>query len=318
MIFHDLHHPEEDFFQEVKKGLSKDKKSLPPKFFYDLCGSDLFFKITTLPEYYLTRTELNILERQGNNIASVLPENLIIVEYGCGSSEKILHLLRILRRPASYVAIDISREHLLNLTKGLSRDFPDLEVIAVCADFTRRFSLPLNGQHAHLPRLAFFPGSSIGNFEPEAAKDFLTQIAEAIGPEGGLLIGVDLKKDDQVLNRAYNDPQGLTARFNKNVLSRINRELDGDFDLNKFQHRAFYNASKGRIEMHLESLEDQRIPIQDMAVKFSRGETIHTENSYKYHVEEFQALAEAAGWKAHSVWTDPQKLFSLQYFTRQS
>ncbi len=314
MIFHDLHHEEENFYQEVQKGLLKANKKLPPKFFYDRLGSDLFSQITSLPEYYLTRTELNILHHQGESIGKLLPENLIIVEYGCGSSEKIFHLLNVLRSPSSYVAIDISREHLLDLAKGLVSDFPKLEIIAICADFTKKFNLPLNGKHQNLPRLAFFPGSSIGNFEPEGAQAFLQQIADEMGPGGGLLIGVDLKKPDDVLHQAYNDQQGLTARFNKNVLKRINRELGGNFDLGKFQHRAFYNPTEGRIEMHLESMEDQCIPINGYKVEFSQGETIHTENSYKYHISEFQNLAASAGWSAQAVWTDPKKFFSLQYF----
>lgn len=316
MKIHDLHPPEESFLTEVKKGLLRDKKYLPPKFFYNEVGSDLFHQITQLPEYYPTRTELSILKNQREKIATTLPENLIIVEYGCGSSEKIVHLLKALRNPQTYMGIDISREHLIKLAEGISQEFPLLEVIALCADFTRPISLPLNGQYDKCPRLAFFPGSSIGNFEPEAAKSFLEQIGQSLGPGSGLLIGVDLKKPSDVINQAYNDPQGITARFNKNILKRINEELAGQFDLKQFRHLAFYNGEKGRVEMHLESLKSQSVHIKGLAIDFSEGETIHTENSYKYQVGEFQAMAQEAGWNPHSVWTDPDQLFSLQYFTR--
>lgn len=316
MKIHDLHHPEENFLAEVKKGLLQDKKSLPPKFFYNEVGSDLFHKITQLPEYYPTRTELSILKEQKDQIANTLPENLIIVEYGCGSSEKIIHLLKALRKPQTYLAIDISREHLIKLAEGINQDFPKLEVIALCADYTRPLSLPLNGQQEAYPKLAFFPGSSIGNFEPEAAMNFLAQIGQSLGPGSGLLIGVDLKKPDDLLTQAYNDNQGITARFNKNILKRINEELAGGFELSQFRHVAFYNGDKGRVEMHLKSLKDQSVPIQGLTIDLSEGETIHTENSYKYQIEEFQGLAQGAGWQSNSVWTDPDRLFSLQYFIR--
>jgi dimethylhistidine N-methyltransferase len=316
MKIHDLHHPEENFLAEVTKGLLQDKKYLPPKFFYNELGSDLFHQITQLPEYYPTRTELSILNDQKEQIAATLPENPIIVEYGCGSSEKIIHLLKALRNPHTYLGIDISREHLIKLAEGINQAFPQLEVIALCADFTRPLSLPLNGQHDGYPKLAFFPGSSIGNFEPESAKNFLAIIGKSLGPESGLLIGVDLKKPSELLNQAYNDNQGITARFNKNILKRINDELGGGFELSQFRHKAFYNSEKGRVEMHLESLGEQSVTIQGLAIDFREGETIHTENSYKFQIEEFQSLAQEAGWQANRVWTDPNRLFSLQYFTR--
>lgn len=316
MIFHDLHPEPDSFFQEVQRGLEKQPKAIPPKFFYDQKGSEIFNNITRLPEYYLTEAELQILRNQGDEIGTTLKENLVVIEYGCGNSVKIHQLLEHLRSPQAYLAIDISRGPLIKLTRDLDQAHENLEVIAVCADFTQPLDLPLNGKHQALPRLAFFPGSSIGNFDPPFAKRFLQTVGNEVGPGGGLLIGVDLKKETQVLHQAYNDSQGFTEAFNKNLLRRINRELDAKFDERKFKHRAFYNQKFGRIEMHLESLEEQTVPLGKRKIRFSPGETIHTENSYKYSIEEFQVLAESAGWTARAVWTDEADLFSVQYFQK--
>jgi len=314
MQFHDLHPPQENLLQEVKKGLHQRPKNISPKFFYDQRGSNLFTEITKLPEYYVTKVEMEILKNQGKEIAEQVGTNLLVVEYGCGNSEKIHHLLDFLQNPKAYLAIDISKSSLLELAQGLTRDYPKIEIIAVCADFTKPLELPLNGRHSPLPRLAFFPGSSIGNFEPPKAIQFMKTIREEMGSEGGLLIGVDLKKDPQLLHQAYNDSQGLTEAFNKNLLIRLNRECRANFELDKFQHRAFYNEEAGRIEMHLVSRSDQSVQLGEEVYPFQKGETIHTENSYKYHVEEFQDLAKQAHWKPRAVWTDPKALFSLHYY----
>jgi dimethylhistidine N-methyltransferase len=314
MEFFDYHPAMENLLTEVLESLGRDPKRIHPKFFYDQRGSSLFEQITDLPEYYLTKSEIEILTTQGKEIADRLGENLLVVEYGCGSSEKIHLLLNFLKRPHSYVAIEMAKKPLLDLTASLSRDYPALEIIAVCADFTRPIKLPLNGKHGSLPRLAFFPGSSIGNFEPSDAVGFLQNIRSEMGPNGGLLIGVDLKKKSARLHRAYNDSAGITDAFNKNLLARLNRECSANFDLEDFDHRAFYNEAAGRIEMHLVSRRKQRVLLGKRELFFARGETIHTESSYKYHIEEFQELAQRAGWKPKSVWTDSQELFSLQYF----
>lgn len=312
--FYDLHPKPTDLYLEVYQGLQKNKKSIPPKFFYDEKGSDLFSKITQLEEYYLTDTEKKILRENGAHIGEFIGEQSIIIEYGCGSSEKIQILLDFLCRPKSYVAIDISKEHLLGMTQGLKKTYPELEVIAVCADFTSSFQLPLNGEHKAYKKVVFFPGSTIGNFEPEEAEVFLSNVTGVVGSNGGLLIGVDLKKDLEALQSAYNDTKGVTSDFNKNLLSRINRECESNFNLDNFKHHVFYNQEHGRIEMHLKSLVDQTIHFNESPINFKSGETIHTENSYKYSLEEFQNLANSAGWTRRQFWTDKQGLFSLQYF----
>lgn len=314
MQFHDLHPPPENLFLEVQKGLLHQPKKISPKFFYDQKGSSLFEKITALPEYYLTKTEIAILKSKGREIGRRLGDGLLVVEYGCGSSEKIHWLLDCLHRPRGYVAVEIAKDPLLELSRSLSRDYPHLEIIAVCADFTKPLALPLNGNHRGIPRLAFFPGSSIGNFEPLGAVDFLSRLRREMGPGGRLLIGLDLKKDPKTLQQAYNDPAGVTEAFNKNLLVRLNRECGTDFKPDQFAHRAFYNKQEGRIEMHLESLSAQTVHLGERKISFAKGETIHTENSYKYHVEEFQTMAREAGWEPGEVWTDPERLFSLQYF----
>jgi dimethylhistidine N-methyltransferase len=236
-----------------------------------------------------------------------------MIEYGTGSSEKMRIVLDALRDPAAFIAVDISREHLLQVTEALAADRPDLTVHAVCADFTQPFDLPEragSGNH-----VAFFPGSSLGNFTHEWAVDFLAGIAETIGSGGGLLIGIDLKKDKAILEAAYDDAQGVTAAFNMNLLVRLNAEFGSDFDLDSFRHKAMYNDDIGRIEMHLMSLKDQTVTLDGKSFKFAEGETIHTENSYKYGIEEFQALAGRAGFTPVKVWTDADDLFSIHYLT---
>jgi len=308
IYFYDLHPPAADFKAEVLSGLARSPRQLSPKYFYDRRGSQLFDSITELPEYYPTRVEVSILEKHGETIADFLGQDCLLLELGSGSSKKIRVLLDALK-PAAYMPMDISREHLLGSAQALVADYPALEVHAACADFATDFELPYCPEH--LPRVAFFPGSSIGNFEPAQARELLRRIAGYLGEDGKLLIGVDLKKDVDVLQAAYNDDQQVTAAFNLNLLERINRELDADFDLQAFAHNAFYNASEGRVEMHLVSRSEQTVTVAGHSFDFAEGESIHTESSYKYDVEEFMALAEQAGFVSEQVWTDDQQLFSV-------
>ncbi|HHJ17272.1 MAG TPA: L-histidine N(alpha)-methyltransferase [Gammaproteobacteria bacterium] len=306
--FHDFHPALADFRSEVLAGLAQAPKQLSPKFFYDYQGSRLFEAITELPEYYPTRTEIGILERHGESIAEFLGRDCLLLELGSGSSRKIRVLLDALQ-PAAYMPVDISREHLLGSAQALVADYPSLEVHAACADYSQDFELPHYPED--LPRAAFFPGSSIGNFEPAAACELLQRVADHLGEGGRLLVGVDLQKDSELLHAAYNDAQQVTAAFNLNLLERINRELDADFDLDRFSHHAFYNETEGRVEMHLVSQCRQTVSVAGERFEFAEGETIHTENSYKYSVEGFLRLAQQAGFTSDQVWTDEQQLFSV-------
>jgi dimethylhistidine N-methyltransferase len=261
-----------------------------------------------LPEYYPTRTEIGILEHHGAEIADLLGRDLLLVEFGSGSNRKIRVLLEALR-PAVYVPVDISRDHLLASARDLARRFPDLDVHAVCADYTSTFDLPMSTEDRN--RAAFFPGSSIGNFDPVAARRFLGRVGSLLKPGGKLLIGVDLIKDRAVLDAAYNDARGVTAEFNLNLLRRINRELNADFDLDTFRHHAFFNEVESRVEMHLVSTRTQRVSMDGGRFGFDEEESIHTENSYKYSVPGFHALVGDAGFVAERVWTDPQRMFSV-------
>ena len=311
--FHDLAPGEENFRDAVFAGLTARPKTLPCKFFYDVRGSALFEQICDVPEYYLTRTEIGILEEYASAIAAQLGAHCRLVELGSGSSRKVRILLEALELPAAYVPVDISREHLREAAARLAADFPDLGVIAVCADYTRSFPLPpLPGPAGK--QVGFFPGSTIGNFEPEAVVRFLAHCDELLGPEGEMLVGVDLKKYRAILERAYNDRAGLNAAFNLNLLERVNRELDGDIGIARFEHLAFYNGAQGRMELYLKSLADQTIAIAGRHFHFAEGERIHTENSYKYAIPEFHALAAQAGFRAIHTWTDRDQLFSVHYF----
>jgi dimethylhistidine N-methyltransferase len=311
IAFHDYHPKPADFFVEVIDGLLHRPRSIPPKFFYNERGSQLFEQITGLPEYYLTRTEQGILEKNAEEIARIVGRNCLLIEPGSGNCEKVRLLLDALQ-PQTYVPMDISRDHLRKAAVNLSADYPWLDVHASCIDFTQPLDLSFCPPDSQ--RVAFFPGSSIGNFEPDSATRFLAQVADVVGPGGGMLIGVDLKKDRCILDAAYNDTTGITAQFNLNLLQRINSELNADFDLNHFTHHAFYNEQKGRIEMHLISQLRQAVHIGQHTIKFTKGESIHTENSYKYTIEEFQALAIRAGFIPVYLWTDADALFSVQYF----
>ena len=311
--FHDLAPGEESFRDAVLKGLGRNPKSIPCKFLYDARGSALFEAICRLPEYYPTRTEVAILEQNAVAIAGRIGSHSRLIEFGAGAITKARILLRAIDRPAAYVPVDISREHLRDAAISLAEDFPSLPVVAVCADYTRPFPLPaLPGPSGK--RVGFFPGSTIGNFEPDAAVDFLANYAGILGPGGEMLIGVDLKKDPAVLDAAYNDRAGVTAEFNLNLLERINRELDGDLDIGRFEHVAFYNETEGRIEIYIRSLTNQEAWIAGTPILFAKDELIHTEYSYKYSVAEFCALAGRAGFRPVETWTDPAALFSVHYF----
>jgi dimethylhistidine N-methyltransferase len=306
--FHDLHPTPADMRAEVLAGLALPQKRLSPKFFYDAEGSRLFDAICELPEYYPTRTEIGILRCHGAEMAARLGRDALLIELGSGSSLKIRTLLEALR-PAVYMPVDISREHLLRSAQSLAAAFPGLDVHAVCADYSSAFVLPVD-HHDH-PRAAFFPGSSVGNFEPPAAGRFMARVGQILGPGGRLLIGVDLVKDTRRLEAAYNDADGVTAAFNLNLLARINRELGADFDLDGFRHQAFFNTELSRIEMHLLSTRAQRVSLAGRTFELAEGESIHTECSYKYRIDGFHALAAEAGFTAEQVWSDPDELFSV-------
>ena len=313
--FHDLAPSQESFRDAVLAGLGRNPKTLPCKFFYDARGSALFEKICELPEYYLTRTEIAILDRFAADIATRLGPHCRLIELGSGASHKVRILLEALDRPAAYVAVDISREQLRRAAARLAADFPKLAVVAVCADYTRSFVLPeLPGPDGK--RVGFFPGSTIGNFEPRQVVAFLSDWAKLLGPGGEMLIGADLKKDPKILNAAYNDKAGINAAFNLNLLTRINRELGGDFDLDRFAHVAFYSEAEGRVELYLKSLAEQTVMAAGQRFRFGAGELIHTENSYKYAIDEFCALAALAGFEPVHSWTDRHQLFSVHYLRR--
>ena len=295
------------FRQDVIAGLSLPQKALPPKHFYDAAGSRLFERICRLPEYYPTRTELAITRAQLGAIARFAGGGGVLLEYGSGESLKTRLLLRALR-PSVYMPVDISEDALRLAVAKLRRAFPGLRIAPVVGDFTRPLDMPALGGR---DRLVYFPGSTIGNLTPQEAQAFLRMTRGQVGPRGAMLVGVDLKKDANLLHAAYNDARGVTAAFNLNLLARINRELGGDFDLRRFAHYAFYNAPLGRIEMHLVSLVAQTVNVGDHRFAFERGETIHTENSYKYSIGEFQALAAESGFRGAKVWTDRHGLFSL-------
>lgn len=307
--FYDAHPGTGDLRREVINGLGSTPKSIPPKFFYDRRGSELFDAICELPEYYQTRTEMAILRNCVDELVEHIGPDCLLVELGSGASKKVRLLLEQLR-PSSYMGVDISKEFLLSSTQTLASDYPWLDVHAACVDFSHNLTIPHGDTYDN--KVAFFPGSSIGNFDPEDAVDLIKRIAQMMNMNGHLLIGVDLKKDISILNAAYNDDAGLTAEFNLNLLKRIRDELDSDIDPNAFEHAAFYNHDRGRIEMHLVSTRSQRVRIDNHVFEFAAGETIHTENSYKYTIDEFAELAAAAGFEQQRVWTDESSLFSVQ------
>jgi dimethylhistidine N-methyltransferase len=314
---HDLSPTQAASLEEVLRGLRSPQKELPCKLFYDKFGSELFERITVLDEYYPTRTEQRIMRAFGAEMAAALGPACVLIEYGSGSSVKTRLLLDHLQDPAGYVPIEISREQLRESASALATAYPGLQVVPVCADYTAHIQLP-STVPVGKRRIAYYPGSTIGNFTPEDARRFLMKIADVCGPEGGLLVGVDLKKDPLMLHRAYNDALGVTATFNLNILARLNRELRADFALDQYRHYAFYNPVFARVEMHLVSLRSQTVHVADVAIPFERGESIWTEASYKYNPAEFAALAASAGWRVDQFWTDDRGLFSVQYLTVNS
>jgi dimethylhistidine N-methyltransferase len=299
------------FRQAVLAGLTARRKSIPSTYFYDRTGAALFTRICAQPEYYPTRTETALLSHYAGAIAECLPAQAVLVEWGAGSSEKADVLLAALDRPAAYVPVDVSASCLAATTRRLAQRFPALRVAPLTADFTRPLALPA-GLPAAAARIGFFPGSTIGNFDPPEAARLLARFAAALGPGGRLLIGVDQKKDVGRLHAAYNDRAGVTAAFNLNLLVRANGELGADFDLGGFVHRAFYNRALGRIEMHLVSIRRQVVRIGDTRIRFAAGETIHTENSYKYDAAGFARVAAAAGLRRQRTWLDDERLFAVE------
>lgn len=303
----------EHFLMDSLVGLSRSPKRLSCKYFYDERGSQLFDQICQTDDYYVTATENAIMRRYASEMGEYLGEGVMLIELGSGSSIKTRYLLDHLSDPSAYVPVDIAQEHLQNSAEEISREYPLVEVMPVHADFTRPFGLPRPLRRPSR-RVVYFPGSTIGNFKPCAAQNLLGSIAETCGEQGGLLIGVDLQKDRQVLERAYNDREGLTAEFNLNLLHRMNRELGTDIDVSAFEHRAFYNQQMARIEMYLKSRIDQTIRLAGRELKLAASELIHTEFSHKYTIDGFAEMAGQAGWSLQHVWTDPQHYFAVMYF----
>jgi dimethylhistidine N-methyltransferase len=310
----DLEPARSDFLAQAIDGLSGSPRMLPSKFFYDERGSDLFQKICELPEYYVTRTETEILRRYTPEMAASIGENAEIVGFGTGAGVKTRMLLERLENPIAYVPVDISRQRLTDSAEALSREMPGLEILPVCADYLQSFELPTpTRKPEHIA--VFFPGSTIGNMEPQVAQGFLARVAKLCGHSGGLIIGVDLQKSRAVLEPAYNDSAGVTAAFNLNLLARANRELGADFDLEQWQHRAIYNQKESRIEMHLISKKAQTLHLAEREFHFARGEKIITEFSYKHTIEGFTALAASVGFRPPRTWTDPKQFFAVFHFT---
>lgn len=316
-LVHDLAPTATSFVTEVLTGLSRMQKSLPPKLLYDKVGSEIFEEICELEEYYPTRTEKLILETYSPEMCELMGEDVLLIEPGSGAGEKVRYLLPHLKNPRAYVPIEISKEILLRMTEELHEEFPGLTVKPVCADFTADFELPLTVESSRGKKVIFFPGSTIGNFNPAEAIHFLRHYTGMLGSEGGFLIGADLKKGPEIFQRAYDDAKGVTARFNLNLLERINREAGGTFELEHFEHEARYNEQYGRVEMHLKSKVPQLVRVNETIFRFHAGETIHTENSYKYSLDEFIALCGKAELALRRYWKDPENLFCMYYFEKE-
>lgn len=291
----------------VLAGLTGEAKTLPAWLFYDATGARLFEAICELPEYYVTRTEMSILESHAAEIAEMAGAHTALIEYGSGAGTKVRYLLDRLRDPAAYVPVDISREQLDEVAALRRAQYPHIRIAPVCADFSHPFELPALPARAR--RVAFYPGSTIGNFHPTEAAAFLHRVRHTVGPSGALILGVDRSKDAAVLHAAYNDSAGVTARFNLNILRRINRELGATFDISKFRHNAFFNEEAGRIEMHLESTCAQTVLVDGTPIAFAAGETIHTECSYKYDEARLDSVVRAAGFEVQKLWTDANDWF---------
>lgn len=312
VIFDNQQPSQTDSRSELMAGLKSPQKTINPRFFYDKYGSELFEKITALPEYYPTRTERAILANNAEEIAQLCGDDCVLIEPGSGSSEKVRLLLNEVD-PVAYVPLDISADFLYEAAVKLGLEFPDLTIHAVCADFSDDWQAPQD-----LPsgkRVIFYPGSTIGNMEPAKAAAFLRSLHRWTGNDGGVLIGVDVEKSATILNAAYNDSQGVTADFNLNVLNSLNDILQADFETENFHHHAFYNKDKRRIEMHLVSAHAQTIETNAGTVSFAANESIHTENSYKYSIEHFQQLADEAGFKVEKTWLDKDQLFAVYYLS---
>jgi dimethylhistidine N-methyltransferase len=303
-----------DLLSDVIAGLSSDPRTLPCKYFYDERGAALFQKICELPEYYITRTEIDILSRHHAEIALQIGPNVELIGLGTGAGTKTRILIEALDKPAAYIPVDISEKQLRKSTAVFRKIFPSLEILPVCADYLQPVVLP-SPRHKAARNVVYFPGSTIGNFEPNEALEFLRRVANVSGRGGGLLIGVDLQKDQSVIEAAYNDKAGVTAEFNLNLLAHINRKTGANFDVKRWQHRAIYNAEAGRIEMYLISQTDQTVRIQDRQFHFRAGERILTEHSYKHTPEGFTALARQVGFDFVKLWTDDARLFGVFYFT---
>ena len=312
VFFEDQQPVPSDSRAELVAGLKQSQKQVNPKYFYDARGSDLFEQITHLHEYYPTRTEISILRRHADEMARFCGPDCVLIEPGSGSSEKVRLLLNSLR-PSAYVPLDISADFLYESAVKLGQEFPWLQVHAICADFSNQWHV-----RTQLPagrRVIFYPGSTIGNMEPSVAQAFLADLRAWIGADGGVLIGVDLHKSEDLLTAAYNDSSGVTAEFNLNILNSINRIAEADFEPKNFSHKAMYNRQLQRIEMHLVSDTPQTVEVGGSVIKFARGETLHTENSYKYSLEAFKALIEAAGFTLQKSWLDERKLFSVHFLS---
>ena len=301
------------FKEDVLNGLRSSPKRLSCKYFYDERGSRLFDKICELDEYYLTRTESSIMEQYAKEMGEQLGAGVALVEFGSGSSTKTRILLDNLIDPVAYIPVDISRDHLLSTVSQLLQEYSGFEILPVCADFTQDFQLPKTDRvPSHYA--VYFPGSTIGNFEPASASKLLCRISSMCGMDGGLLIGIDLKKDPETLERAYDDSDGVTADFNLNLISRIERELDSDIDVSDFEHHSFYNEDKGRVEIYVRSCTDQIATVEEEEFEFTEGELIHTEYSHKYTIEEFSEIASESGFRLHKSWTDEDNYFAILHF----
>jgi dimethylhistidine N-methyltransferase len=312
VFFEDQQPAAGDSRAELLEGLLQENKQVNPKYFYDHQGSELFEKITQLEEYYPTRTELSILNHYAEEIASYCGSDCVLIEPGSGSSEKVRLLLDTIK-PAAYVPLDISAEFLYESALKLGREFPWLNIHAICADFAEQWQT-----RTQLPtgrRVIFYPGSTIGNMEPALATKFLANLRQWIGKDGGVLVGVDLQKPEHLLNAAYNDSQGVTASFNLNILNSLNKMVDANFNHQDFSHHAFYNSDQQRIEMHLVSNNKQSVQVNGNTISFNKGETLHTENSYKYSLESFTSLSNAAGFVLDKSWVDEKQLFSVHYLS---
>lgn len=310
---HDFAPDVASFRDDVLRGLALPQKEIPAKYFYDARGSRLFEQICELEEYYPTRTEMALLRQVAPQIAERVGGGAVLIEYGAGATQKVRILLDRLESPCAFIPIDISGDHLLEAVQSLAVDYPALKVVSVAADYTERFDLPVPDGCEGCKKVVFFPGSTIGNFSREEARDFLRKTSALLAGGGEMIVGADLKKDERILFEAYNDAKGVTAAFNLNLLERINAELGADFDPGAFRHHAPWNAEQGRIEMHLVSRKDQAVTVAGQRFRFAEGETIHTENSHKFTVSEFQELARGGGFEPVTAWTDNRDLFSIHY-----